>query len=330
MVLRGTAPDETERLRLGSLLHRLRAELRVVTYAQAERDCAQLAAELVAAVPELREARFEAIPRGGLIVLGMLSYLLDLRVDQLAPRHDPERLLVLVDDCAFTGLRARQALAARSPSRAVIAHLYSPPPLRRALAREPGVTACVAARDLRDETADALPALSERHSRETRWRERLGDRPWYGLSEPVVFPWNEPDSPFWNSLAGRAENGWRLIAPHRNLKARGKLGDPELLSPGREAGWGWRLAEGVAWGDFDGVIWLCRLADRQVFSLTDVAADLWRWTAAGGSEPAVAARAAEVYSVDAERIRRDMAELFAELTAEGLMERWTEGVRDDE
>ena len=322
MVLSPNPTDETERLRLGALLFRLGEGLREVSWAQAERDAERLAAELVRRVPELDEAVFRAIPRGGLFVLGMLAYLIDLPADRLAPAADPGRTLVLVDDCALSGLRVRQALAAAGGRRrVVVAHLYSPPPVRRALAGEPGVVACVAARDLEDRTAEVLPDAEERRAAEQRWRERLGDRAWYGLAEPVAFPWNEPDRPFWNALTGRVEDGWRLVPPHRSLKARGRLGTQAPVSSRRAAGPRWRLAEGVVWGDFDGVVWLCRTADRRVFSLTGVAADLWRWTAAGGGEAAVAARGAEVYAVDEAAARRDLAELLADLAGERLMER---------
>ena len=336
MVLSPSPTDDTERLRLGALLFRLGEGLREVSWEQAERDAARLAGELARRVPELDAAELRAIPRGGLFVLGMLAYLLDLPADRLAPAAgaDPGRPLVLVDDCALSGLRVREALAAARGRRVVVAHLYSPAPVRRALAGEPGVVACVAARDLEDRTPEVLPDAEERRAAEGRWRARLGDRPWYGLAQPVAFPWNEPDRPFWNELTGRAEDGWRLVPPHRNLKARGRLGDPagiagpSATAPGA-AGPRWRLAEGVAWGDFDGVVWLCRTADRRVFSLTGVAADLWRWTASGGGEAAVAARAAAVYAVEEAASRRDLDGLLAELSGEGLMERRAEGAGDD-
>jgi len=326
LVLSPTPTDETERLRLGALLLRLGEGLREVSWAEAERDAERLAGELVRQVPDLDQAELRAIPRGGIFVLGMLAYLLDLPADRLAPAADPGRTLVLVDDCALSGLRVRQALAAAGGRRrVVVAHLYSPPPVRRALAGEPGVVACVAARDLEDRTAEVLPDAEERRAAEQRWRERLGDRAWYGLAEPVAFPWNEPDRPFWNALTGRVEDGWRLVPPHRSLKARGRLGGPALLASLAGEGARWRLAEGVAWRDFDGVVWLCRTADRRVFSLTGVSADLWRWLSAGVDESAAAARAAEAYAVDPGVVRRDLAELLSELAGERLMERRAEG-----
>ncbi|HEX2252990.1 MAG TPA: PqqD family peptide modification chaperone [Thermoanaerobaculia bacterium] len=321
--------------RLGALLHQLGEGLRFVDYRQAERDCALLAEELARQVPDLARARFTAVPRGGLIVLGMLSYLLELRPEQLAPEGPPGTgpdLLVVVDDCALSGLRARQALAAGGSRRVVLAHLYSPPPLRQSLEADPRVERCLAARDLADRTAELLPDAAEREAWARRWRERLGERSWHGLAEPVAFAWSEPDRPLWNDLAGRAEDGWRLVPPHRCLKSRVRLGGMELAAaeargtaPGREQDPqrdepAWRLAPGIAWGDFDGVVWLCRSTDRQVFSLADTAADLWRWLMACGRPQAVVERATAVYGASAEVVRADLDELVERLSAEGLVE----------
>ena len=55
-----------------------------ITYEAAERDCAQLARMIRDQLgAELPSSRFVAIPRGGLIVLGMLSYWLGLSSDQV-------------------------------------------------------------------------------------------------------------------------------------------------------------------------------------------------------------------------------------------------------
>lgn len=312
--------DQASRSRLGALLVRLGEGIRRVTWEQAERDAARLAARLVDAVPDLAAARFEAIPRGGLFVLGMLAYLLDLSEERIGPASDLGEPLVLVDDCALSGLRSRQALERSGSTRVVLAHLYSPTPVRDALSRDPRVVACVAARDLADRTREILPDAEARRAAEERWRDRLGVRPWYGLAEPLAFPWNEPDRPFWNQVTGRAEDGWRLVPPDRNLKARGRLGDAELLGPAVDAAAGWRLADGVAWGEFDGVIWLCRLADREIFSLDGVAAELWRGLAVGGDEVTVASRAAASYAVDRRTVQGDLVALLDELASAGLME----------
>lgn len=96
----GRARLEGLRWQLENFLPRLR----YVGYKQAEEDCERLAELLVERFgrEELQSFRFTAIPRGGLIVLGMLAYVLGLRQSQLEPPHSPERPLVVVDDCVRT------------------------------------------------------------------------------------------------------------------------------------------------------------------------------------------------------------------------------------
>ena len=331
------APEPSDRRRLASFANGLalyRQHLRWVDYPQAEHDAGLLATALRREIgPEaLATARFRAIPRGGLIVLGLLAYQLGLDAGQLdhdsgqlAPgggQLDPgsgaEGLLVLVDDCALSGLRLRQALARASSSRVVAAHLYSTPALRRAaVEREPHLAACVAAHDLEDLTPRLAETAEEQAAWRRRWAERLGDdRYWTGVPELVAFAWSEPDRVLWNPESGRMESGWHLAAPHRCLNHRIELaGEPVAAAAG-----GWRLAPEVAWGRFDGVVWLCHTGRGQVFSLAATAADLWAWLVASGSAEYAVERALGAYDAEEEAVRRDLAELTATLQAEGLLE----------
>jgi hypothetical protein len=123
--------DGADRVRLGALrwqLERVLPRLRYVSYARAQEDCERLAARLVERFgrDELRDFRFVAIPRGGFVVLGMLAYILGLRGSQLEPPHPPDAPLVVVDDCALSGVRFGQFLERVDCSRVVFAHLYSP------------------------------------------------------------------------------------------------------------------------------------------------------------------------------------------------------------
>ena len=106
-----------------------------VSYHQAEAGAKSLAAELSAAFSRSELARFGyvAIPRSGHFVLGMLAYVLDLGPRQLL-RQPADAPVVLVDDCALTGLRFQQMLQSLPHERVIFAHLYSHPALRQAIA----------------------------------------------------------------------------------------------------------------------------------------------------------------------------------------------------
>ncbi len=208
------------------MLRRMRDRLRYVDYRQAEQDCEILAAKILErwSRSELEGASFAAIPRGGLIVLGMLSYALGLKTAQLREGPGP---LFLVDDCALTGARFASRLKTTDHREVVFVHLYSHPDLRRAIEeKEERVVACVAARDLTDMAPESFPDPERLAEWRRKWRERLGERYWYGQPEPVCFAWNEPDRPFWNEATGEVEDGWRLLPPHLCLKTRAALGGP--------------------------------------------------------------------------------------------------------
>ena len=278
----------------------------------------------------LASAGFRPIPRGGWIVLGLLAYHLELPRERLHPAalEGSNGPLVLVDDCALSGLRLRQALAAVPQDRPVIvAHLFSCPELRRAvLAAEPRVVACIAAHDLADQSRALFPDPAEHAAWRRRWSERLDvdRRYWLGLPELVAFPWNEPDRPFWNPATGRVEDGWRFVPPHLCAKNRARLaaGLPEVARRriGEDDGSArWWSSDAVAWGEFDDEVWLVNTRAETVFSLRGTASLAWRTVVAGGGEATAAAALAALYDVSQDAARRDVAGLCDELAAAGLL-----------
>jgi hypothetical protein len=175
-------------------LHHACGHLRYVGYPQVERDCERLADMLREELgKDLTQAKFLAIPRGGFVVLSLLATLLDLDPEQMAPSCPPcpeNRPLVVVDDCALSGVRFSQFLRGQDSSRIVFAPLCSPPELRSAIeSREPRVERVLSAADV-------------------------------GAAEALAFPWNEPDRAVWNPAAERWETAWRIVPPELCLKNR--------------------------------------------------------------------------------------------------------------
>ncbi len=306
----GLRPVDAARLgTLPQLVRRLRRTLRYVDYRQAERDCEALAARLLQAYPRraLEEFAVRGIPRGGMIVLGMLSYMLNLKAQLAAGcATDPARPLLLVDDCALSGARFRETLAVVASPRVVFAHLYSHPELRAAIVeREPRVERCLAVADLADH---ARQIYGEEYE---RWRaagqERLGGGPyWLGLPDLVCFAWSEPDRPIWNPVSEELEEGWRLLPAHRCLKSRAELGPP----PAPVAAPAWQVADGVASARCDGRIWLYSLDSDRVYSLEGVAVDMWNVLAGWGSVEAGVEYLAGRYEASRRTLSADL-EAFA-------------------
>jgi hypothetical protein len=242
--------------------------------------------------------------------------------------------LVLVDDCALSGLRLAEELAAMPADRVlVVAHLFSPSPLRRAvLERDPRVAACVAAHDVVDLGDELWPGGEGRRSWLRHWQERLGEpgnvagaggveRFWLGVPELVSFDWSEPDRLYWNEATGRVEQAWCFAPPHRCLEHRARLARDlpaavwQVADPGRQ----WHLADGVVWGEVDGDVWLLRESDEEVFSLPAGAAVAWRALVVGAGEEGSAAALADLHGGDLAAARRDVATLVADLASADLV-----------
>lgn len=290
------------------------AASRALGYQDVERLSGRLAAALRDALgSDLSGFTFLAIPRGGLFVLGMLSYLLDLPRARVGPGSTGSSAVVLVDDCALSGARLARVIDESQAERLVVAHLLSPLPLRAAVEREGRVERCLAGGDF--VVPEVAPERLERH--DALWRERLsGRRYWLGPVEPVAFPWSEPEWVWWNGREGRLEDGWHRVSPWRCLRFRAELGLPG--SPAEESRGPLDLAPD-AWWKLDGERLFVAGADGRLAGFSDVALDVWRGVLAFGDRERTRRHLGALYQADPEELRRDVDELVAELLARGLL-----------
>ena len=222
-------PDDATRERLGQLasqLARVGYAARYVSYTEAERLTEVLASRLIERYgrDELTKLEYRAIPRGGTIVLGMLAYALDLPAHALQVRHDraapnPERPIVVVDDCILSGMRLKQHLGFPGDRRVILAALFAPAAL--------GDRTTVGNRPVDWNSAVLLDDLAPQLYGDgystwlDSWTRRLGDSVlWIGQPEHLCFAWSEPESAFVNAATGEVEAGFRLVPPNRCLRAR--------------------------------------------------------------------------------------------------------------
>ena len=293
-------------------------EVRRITYSGAEALTLRLAGSLRETLgPDLRHSRFVPIPRGGLFVLGMLGYLLDLEPDQIQPTPGAKPgLAVIVDDCAVSGNRLARALDSLAADRIAVAHLLSPEPLRRSVeAAEPRVVRCLAAADLRCRLHP--DALSEGFAK--RWRRRLpGRRYWVGPTEPIAFPWGAPEEVWWNARDERLETGWYRVSPRDCLRFRAELDLPEPDGPTGPLD----LAEGALW-KLDGDRLLLRRSDAsgRLVGLEGVALDMWRTLIAFGDAERAREHLLGLYAVDERELTEDLAAFLDDLCDRGFLSR---------
>ena len=315
------ASAETKLKALGWQVDWSLSHLRYVDYRQAEADCTLLAEALVARFgqEELQRLRFTAIPRGGLIVLGILSYILKLNPRQLSDGNTNEGVpvegpLVVVDDCALTGLRFGQFLKQFPSQEVVFAHLYSHPDLRQSiLEQEEQVVACLSAHDLHDYAPEQKGSAYE------AWRQRVSARShdqcyWVGLTDHICFPWNEPDFALWNPVTEREEPGWRVLPPDLCLKNRVAIGEeplPVQIQP--EARGPLKPPADVLFGTLTNELIIGKAETGVSYTLEGTAAAMWQAIIRQGNIDDVVADLLERYDVERTALRADVADFVAQL-----------------
>ncbi|MBM4241893.1 MAG: PqqD family protein [Euryarchaeota archaeon] len=316
-----SAEDQERLMVLARSLQSYRANLQYVDYKQAEKDSEKLAVKILEVYhrKELESFSFKAIPRGGLIVMGMLSYILDLKPSQFLPNENPAKPVMIVDDIALTGARLSKMLSGINSSHVVIANLYSHPDLRMALMeKEPRVKHCFAAHDLRDRARENHPDPQEYEA----WKKRMidwmgGNRYWVCQPDLVGFAWNEPDYPFWNPVTECLEDGWRSLPPHKCLKNKTRLG----ILPHQELKVELQMSSSVVSGIFDDVIWLYQADTKQVYTLEGVSAQIWSVLVVYGNIESTVKYLTGQYTVKENILRRDVHGLVDYLLAKGILER---------
>jgi hypothetical protein len=299
------------------------ATLRYVDYPQAERDAVALAERLETRVGRglVDEAHFLAIPRGGHIVLGMLVTALGVPSSQVGSDGDPERPVVVVDDCGLSGHRIGQWIAASSKRRIVVASLYAHPDLVRNMeAAEPRVLACVAGRDLRDCGEERLGALGYRAWRQ-RWEPRAEPpRYWLGVPEYLAFAWKEPDRMLVNRATGRTEDGWRTFPPALVLANRAAAAGASRVQVQADGPGPLRPAASVFVAEVDGGLVVADAERGGAVRLDAVAASMWRALVAHGTCEGAVAQLMRDYGVPGDQLGGDLGRFVDELSNRGLLE----------
>lgn len=321
--------DEVDLVRLQGLRTLLATVLPRVLYfdhAAVERSCERLA-ELLReelGAEALAAARFVAVPRGGWIVMGLLSYALGLRQDQIgtsSARGDGD-LVVVVDDCAITGSRLSRYLADFPARRVAVATLVSPPDLRHALrAARPAVSAFVSPYDL----TDLAPHVhgDGYHAWRERWSGRANEHTlWLGHPEHVAFPWSEPDIGLWNDVLEEEEVGWHLVPPEFCLAHRAAGRNPAIdvqVQPSR--GGAYVVPPSVIYGVVDGSVVVGDLDGGRTFELDGSAAAMWHALTTAADEDQAVADLGRRFPEDVHALRADLAAFAAELVDAGALVR---------
>lgn len=271
---------------------------------------------------ELQSFELRPIPRGGLIVAGLLAYALGLDFDPSRSPDGNSGPLLVVDDCAITGNRFARFLAENPGRPVVFAHLCSPEPLRGAIHRsEPRVRDVIAALDLEDRTVALFGDEAENFR--SSLRGKLGDqRYWVGNAELPVFPWSAPDLNFWNSVTEQEEWGWtpfggRIPTHSVNIGEPAGIRVRVLVEPRRMGAF--HVPETVLVAEFQERLHGVDLETGDTFEMEGITAELFRGLISGEDPARIADGIADQYEVARERVESDLEDFVDQARRRGIL-----------
>lgn len=293
--------------------------LRYIDYLQAERYCCNLAQKIISYCgDDLASAVAVGVPRGGIIVLGMLSYALGLGKNQLvhgSPSYRGDNVLV-VDDCCLSGRRFREFVEQLDADRIIFAHLVSGPGVREEiLARDPRVKVCLAVEDI--EAVDFASGLNPRKNDLDSDCEHGPAAFRYAAAEPVAFSWGEPQYPIWNASNKAYDEGWFHVTPRLCLESRVTL---DFCADTSTTDSGYDVPADALWkkqGE-ELLVWK-RRADK-VYRFNHTAADTWFALLMFGRLDAAASYIAKRYGIEVEKAMEDASEAVRDFLERGLLE----------
>ena len=277
-------------------------------------DVARAARDLAGRLQDIEEPgdhnAIVAVPRGGLIVGGLVAYAANRPI---APDVGSARSgSWMIDDVSISGLRLLSELD-RLPAKSILVGV---------LAATDGAVEVVRAHPAvlgfeRVERVEELAAAENQHASEDRGKSRwpeFDSRIWIGRAAHHVFPWNEPDSSFRHPVTRRVEPGFPLVPREQCYSNREPLRPVvpviESLVP--------LLAPGVWPIEHSGSLLLLHPASGAVAEAAESAVELLGVLASPDPNAAIKALATELQA-DAGEIRADLDELLQTLQSCGYM-----------
>jgi len=291
--------------------------LHYVNYTDLEDDCRLLVSKLNERVDrdQLKKYYFTCIPRGGLIVLGILSYLLRLERWQLDPPPDSHAPLVVVDDCALTGKRFAQILQKNQSDTIIFAPLYSSPELRSAIeAREHRVISCISARDLK---SCSYSTKEDQHAFQEIFGSYINNSNyWIGFTEYICFAWNEPDFFFSNPVTEKVEGNWTIF-PHEMCLKNGPVRIPVIVQ--KDITMEFYVADDVVTIHRDDCVMIDNLVTHDRFLVKGIAAEMWNDLMEYGTQEAILTKFLNEYDIDQISLKRDISNFIQNLLSRGIL-----------
>jgi hypothetical protein len=291
--------------------------LKYVRYTDLEDDCRFLASALEERVGRdyLRKCCFTCMPRGGLVILGILSYVLGLERWQLETPLSRDVPLVVIDDCALSGKRFFEFLRKNPGDTIIFAPLYSTPGLRSAIeAREEKVSICISARDI---GSCVHPSEEGRRAFEEIFTSDPSTSDyWKGFTEYLCFAWNEPDCVFFNAVTHKTEGKWTVFPQEVCLK-NGPVRIPVTIL--RDVRREFQVSGDIVTIDDDTGVTIENLLTNNRYRTQGTAAEMWKALLECGTQEALLEHFYTEYDIDRPTLRKDIHDFVQDLHSQGIL-----------
>ena len=261
-------------------------------------------------VPEniLKNSQVVAIPRGGLFIQAMLSYFLPLEHHQLQyTENDVDTSpLIIVDDCAISGLRLAQQLK-KFPNREIYFFtIASPRELRDSVnSKESRILDFKSVLDVK-----SYSTLDLNHASQCYWR---------GQCDTIIFPWSETQRSY--RFNGQLSNVplWKVAPNKLCLSAREKKQRIRTTEIKENPSSVMSTPDDVLYHTDQGLTRILNVSTMKHYSLDSIGSTIWQSLLKNADLDNVLAELSSIYGVSKTKLNSDVQLLTQKLFNDGLI-----------
>lgn len=261
-------------------------------------------------VPEniLKNSQVVAIPRGGLFIQAMLSYFLPLKHHQLQyTENDVDTSpLIIVDDCAISGLRLAQQLE-KFPNRDIYFFtIASPEKLRDSV-------------KLKEARVLDFKSVVNIKSYSTLKAQNTQQRYWLGQCDAVIFPWSETQRSHFSN--GKLSNRplWKIAPDKLCMSTKAKKQAIKATEVKENQSAVLSTPDNILHFTDQGITKILDASTMKHYSLDAIGSDIWQSLLSNSNLDHALAELSATYKVSKTRLNNDMQLLTQKLIDAGLI-----------
>ena len=249
----------------------------------------------------LQKSRVVSIPRGGLFVSAMLSYILPIKHHQLQPFSDCDSPIILIDDCSISGFRLAQQLCGLKNKQIYFYTLVSPAQLRQAaLAVQPRLRVFESAMDLNVYNNDSSGRMDAR-----------SNRYWQGQCDAICFPWGETQRFYPSDSENKQTTLWPVSPLQKNLKSSLLEQKIPFYAVTEAQDRAISTGQHILYYSKDNLTRIYNAESKQHYSLDGVGSAIWQSLLSHSTVDQTLEHLCSLFSVEKKRLEKDVKDLIA-------------------